>query len=59
LPTHVSHRDSQLTPYVPVVHPEKNNALLYTIIYTDYNETYPRFLLVCVVDRFSFFSGSA
>ena len=45
LPTHVSHRDSQLTPYVPVVHPEKNNALLCTIIYTDYNETYPRFFV--------------
>ena len=40
LPTHASHRDSQLTPYVPVVHSEKNNALLYTNIYTDYTKTY-------------------
>ena len=55
LPTHVSQRDSQMTPYVAVAHSEKKNALRYTGIYTDYNEIYnPGFWCVCVANRFSF-----
>ena len=35
--THVSQRDSQLKPYVPVAHSEKKfNAHRYTSVYTDY-----------------------
>ena len=54
LPTHVSQRDSQMTPCVPVAHSEKN-ALRYTSIYTDYNEIYsPGFWWIRVTNRFSF-----